>query len=301
MPIIQTKRGKIYTFTPEADGEVELTNPWDVNDPVLPVGYTRLAYLESTGTQCIRPYLAVQGLSIYTKFKPMLGGAAYALYQATAAEGIFAKASSTNTIDENHLHYDTAITTSEGQVGCVMYNKPVGSITEGEVNVQDKYVLLKVGETVLKKPINISVEFTYPNAEIALFCQNTVYREAIWGEQAQFRAIKTQLFEFRAWYEKDSLARNFIPAVDAVGKPCLYDLVTKQPFYNFKTSTTDFIAGIDTLKQLYYLLVNLPDLTGQADPGELTIRLAENLQTDELRALIDARGEAKNWEISEAV
>lgn len=32
--------------------------------------------------------------------------------------------------------------------------------------------------------------------------------------------------------ESDNIVRNFIPALDPTGRPCMYDTVTKQPFYN---------------------------------------------------------------------
>lgn len=37
------------------------------------------------------------------------------------------------------------------------------------------------------------------------------------------------------------LARNFIPALDPTGRPCMFDLVTRRPFYN--QGTGEFIYG----------------------------------------------------------
>lgn len=39
----------------------------------------------------------------------------------------------------------------------------------------------------------------------------------------------------------NELVRNFIPALDSQGKPCMYDTVTQQSFYN--QGTGEFIAG----------------------------------------------------------
>lgn len=94
---------------------------------------------------------------------------------------------------------------------------------------------------------------------------------------------------------------DYIPCVDPSGRPCFYDLVSKRPKYCSTYNTLgDYYAGIESRKQLYSLLAKLPDKTGQDVPGELTIRLAAALQTDELRALIDEKAADKNWEITEA-
>lgn len=90
---------------------------------------------------------------------------------------------------------------------------------------------------------------------------------------------------------------DFVPSLDVTGRPCMYNRASNKPYYN--TGSGEFIAGVETLKQLYSLLDKLPDKAGQ-ETGVLTIRLDAALQTDELRAMIDERGEAKNWEITEA-
>lgn len=42
-------------------------------------------------------------------------------------------------------------------------------------------------------------------------------------------------------YENSIEVCNFIPALDSQGKPCMYDTVTKQSFYN--QGSGEFIAG----------------------------------------------------------
>ena len=54
----------------------------------------------------------------------------------------------------------------------------------------------------------------------------------------------------RAWCD-DMLTRDYIPAIDTFGKPCMYDAVTKQPFYNlgkgdfgYETTNGNYVAPI---------------------------------------------------------
>lgn len=131
------------------------------------------------------------------------------------------------------------------------------------------------------------VPMSWPNAAESLTC---------FGQLRYIRPFVGRKKYFKFWMNGE-LKRHVIPALAKTGRPCMYDLVSKQTFYN--AGTLEFIAGVDTLAQLYSLLAKLPDLTGQ-EQKTLTIRLDASLQTDELRAMIDERGEAKNWEITEA-
>ena len=38
-------------------------------------------------------------------------------------------------------------------------------------------------------------------------------------------------------YHQDSLVRDFVPCLDANGKPCMYDFVSRKPFYNKGTGS----------------------------------------------------------------
>lgn len=96
--------------------------------------------------------------------------------------------------------------------------------------------------------------------------------------------------------EGKKIVRNFIPALDSAGVPCMFDTVTRQTFHN--SGSGAFIAGVDTQSQLNQLLCNLPDLSGQP-VGTLTVRLADDLQTAVNRTAMDAML-SKNWEITEA-
>ena len=84
----------------------------------------------------------------------------------------------------------------------------------------------------------------------------------------------------------ETLVRDFIPALDPHGFPCMYDKATKQPFYN--SGTGSFIAGF-TIPQARKL-GKLP-----ATGGTLTISLPSNWQEDEGVVNALATAEANGW------
>ena len=76
----------------------------------------------------------------------------------------------------------------------------------------------------------------------------------------------------------------------------MFDTVSRKPFFN--SGTGAFIVGIGNQGQLDAMLRKLPDRTGQ-NVGTLQVRLADELQTPENEAKLDAML-AKNWEITQA-
>ena len=76
-------------------------------------------------------------------------------------------------------------------------------------------------------------------------------------------------FVGRVYYMKLSSVtgkRAYVPALDPTGTPCMFDLVTKKPFYNAATTGSGFIAGLTTKQAIS--LANLP-----ATGGSLTVSL----------------------------
>ena len=82
---------------------------------------------------------------------------------------------------------------------------------------------------------------------------------------------------------------NFTPAIAPNGKPCMFDKVSKNPFYN--SGTGEFVVGM-TLAQARKL-GKLP-----AGGGTLTVSLPSNYGEDESFANAKAEAEAKGWEIT---
>lgn len=73
----------------------------------------------------------------------------------------------------------------------------------------------------------------------------------------------------------EELTHSLIPALDPAGEPCTFDTVTNQPFYN--AGTGHFRIGIATLQQVREL--QLPDNTGNA-VRTLYVSLPQEARTD---------------------
>ena len=84
-----------------------------------------------------------------------------------------------------------------------------------------------------------------------------------------------------------SLVGDYQPALDHTGTPCMFDLVTRKPFYN--DGTGSFIVGL-TLSQAAQLGRKLPS-TG----GTLTVSLPEGYDLEERVINSLAEAEAKGW------
>ncbi len=254
----------------------------------LPDGYTRLEYLESTGTQYIDTLYYVQIGDVirftsqyiyYTNggnnFEPYLIGN----YSGVNRYILYTVRHKVPSVDGWLVVGDKS----------ALFYHPDGIGGGDKINVEwSDAGVRENGKFVTLGTFN-RLETTGEEVSIALFSRHikdgsfsTVCAKArIWGVNIKNREV-AQL--------------QFVPALDPTGAPCMYDTVSKKPYYNIGTGA--FIAGVETQVQLNNLLYKLPDRTGEA-VGTLTVRLADELQTPENEARLDAML-AKNWEISQA-
>lgn len=246
---------------------------------VLPAGYTRLEYLESDGTQWVD-----------TEFFPTTSENFQASLVVFAKDGSrFAQGAScaflaaywVTPIDDgwrisgNAPNNDFMVPL---QTKVKIYLRP------DEVSFLDKKLQLSTSYLPVRSEIPSSPE---NGLSVKLFAYAN-------GVSYQKQWLKGYIYEFQAQYA-DKKTR-MIPALDKIGAPCFYCLARKIAFYNKGTGA--LIAGLETQKQLDAMLRKLPDRTG-LDVGTLQVRLADELQTPENEAKLDAML-AKNWEISQA-
>lgn len=186
-----------------------------VNKSKLPSGYTELEYLESTGTQYIDTNILSNndsGCEMCFQFTNIrnvqfaigsleLGISRFLpLFVDTQPKRAFYY---TNTIDLQRKFYANEVDTD---IHFVKYNcDGSGSIIFDDINCGD---VEEMGNSI--------------NATIYLFARN--YRGA--DCLARVKMYKCII------YEKGRKISNFIPALDASSKPCMYDTVSKQTFYN---------------------------------------------------------------------
>lgn len=94
---------------------------------------------------------------------------------------------------------------------------------------------------------------------------------------------------------RGKVERDFIPVLDPAGIPCMFDLVSLQPFYNQATGS-DFIVGL-TMKQA----LNLANLPVPTTSNTLTISLPKEASLVQYNQKVEAALEAaaeKGWNIA---
>lgn len=91
--------------------------------------------------------------------------------------------------------------------------------------------------------------------------------------------------------ERDSVVNSFVAAIDKQGVPCMFDKVTKTPFYNKGSGA--FIVGL-TLNQALKL-ADLPD-----GGGALSVSLPSNYLEDENVTNAITVANTKGWDITVA-
>lgn len=194
----------------------------------LPKGYTRLNYLESTGTQ----YINMGITPYYVENKQLI-------------------------VDYKILNDFTENVVLFGASNGIYFCQLVASINFDKVSLQwsnvgdDIYRNLYMNKDNIRHKINIdglNKKIVYDNIvyELNRHTTNsppTTRNFYLFGRN--YNNIADRLIFARIYEVKikngDELYRNFVPALNTAKKPCLYDTVSKQPFYN--QGTGEFLYG----------------------------------------------------------
>lgn len=91
----------------------------------------------------------------------------------------------------------------------------------------------------------------------------------------------------------DSVVANFIPAIDPMGRPCMYDTISKQAYPN--KGSGRFIAGVSGVGALANILLALPHR--ETEGSILDVRLPDGVNQEEADRICELAGTVKNWQI----
>lgn len=183
----------------------------------LPSGYRQVEYLESTGTQYIdMGVVGTRNTKIYSRYKhttSMQRSYIFGGCQVWNANTIYA---GYNDIWHGLIVLFTKATTTNNIV-----------ITNYNTAKEHELVIDKTNVTLDDVIYNYSTppsdeDFTTP-VNLYLYCMNS--------NGTMYYVSKIQIYSCKI-YENDILVRDFIPCLDNNQRPCMYDLITKQPFYN---------------------------------------------------------------------
>lgn len=175
----------------------------------LPSGFTRIEFIESTGTQWIKT------------------GIKQARFEHDIAFS--------NTTNRDLMGNSV----SGGQYWGANTGKTYYEFAGADINLNPTIRRIVTYNNLDSKAISLSADGithinarTYPNIPT----EYTVLAIA----RTQY-VCNAKLYGFRAYDESDNLLADYIPALDKQGRPCMYDTVSKQPKYS--DGTGEFSAG----------------------------------------------------------
>ena len=182
---------------------------------ILPAGYTRLEYLESTGSQYIDTgCTANQDTTIKTRWQFVEEpGYAGAIFTQLGDPPRFAAIYRDN-LNRSRFDYGTRMNYATG----IIYN--IGQVYDIEKRGRYNYV------------------------DGVLVCTNQTtepFESSRIGISAAGASLSSKFRLYSFEMENDGVMKlNLIPALDSTGAPCLFDTVSRKPFYN--AGTGDFVT-----------------------------------------------------------
>lgn len=247
----------------------------------LPSGYTRIDFLEATGTQYITTDVYATGsMKFELEFLTKDFGGLSVLY------GVFKSGEHSCFYNNYNLGY--------GHAGRFIYGPtyyyPV--FKTGQFQVDTRYKLVVDGHEVYRNGDKMryrlgsgsTIVDSIEPLDFVTSLPISVFAHT--GALSRNSGIK-RMYYFRA-SDNGVMKLNFIPAIDDKGKPCMFDLVTQQPYYNLGTGE-DFKAGLKSMSHALQLC--LPE-TG----GTITLSLPTNDTIEYYEEKIRANN--PNWTIS---
>ena len=191
----------------------------------LPSGYTQVEYIQNTVTAFKRYYfdtgvIATQNTVVEAKY------AAKLLHQY--GYFLFGSRASSNT-----ARFACYLDSLSGGRNIFAYGDGSGGPDVGILNDQiiickyssDGVVKMDENGNVLKTAaVSTSNDFTTSHSLLLCQCWSD-------GGVSQNRDFMGNIY-YAKIYDGENLVRDFLPSLDADGKPCFYDLVGRKPYYN---------------------------------------------------------------------
>lgn len=202
-------------------------------DNGLPVGYTEVEYLESTGKQYI-------DTGIYFDENTRIAFKSRLIYQAKGYPAVYGARIGSRNNDFQLYYNDSNVGGTPTSIvfrnGSNQYQ--INASALGITDFIEKDIEVKTTQTnLIVNGYTTSVVYT---------AHRTPYPVVLFGQRgsnsmnvSNFGSQRIYYFKI---YDNDTLIRDFIPCIDPLGVPCMYDLVSKKAYYNQGTGD-DFIVG----------------------------------------------------------
>lgn len=178
----------------------------------LPAGYRRCKYLESSGTQYIDTGVTID--EEYMNIKVKYDVVSYTLCGALGSFNPQTFDGFSFWSENNHIKLLV------GRVNHINIPDNSKSIYDFHIVAQEKRYSISYNEDVVSGEYRGSV---ISGKTIYLFSNNNgIYKYN----------PKLKMYRFSVTKSSGKKAMNVVPALDPSGRPCMFDMVSKQPFYN---------------------------------------------------------------------
>lgn len=188
----------------------------------LPEGYTRVRYLEGDGGQYIDTGIYPDEAMVYE-----------VKYYTENASSTIAVFGGRRSFTSQNYSFWARVGSNRARAICGSGDASLNrEVTDANlfghiVNVVLTQDNVKINDTVYDFPERPSSVLGQSNGKLLLFnSTNSV--------NVMANALIGRIYKFRVTKGEDVLL-NYIPCLDASGKPCMFDTVTQQPFYNSGT------------------------------------------------------------------
>lgn len=176
---------------------------------VLPAGYVKLSYIQSTGTQYVNSnFKPNQNTRVVIDFEYIGGDVVFGAYDANGANGFGLQAAS----NKWYTYYGTSSAYSDTTV---------------EANTRLVADVNKNVATLNGSPLRTATYNTFSGANPIII--SGLYNASVVGFLISLKIYSCQI------YDNDTLARDYIPCINPSGVVGLYDTVGKQFYGNSGT------------------------------------------------------------------
>ena len=179
----------------------------------LPIGYKRCKYLECSGKQYIKTNVSTSS-NIYVKV-------IFSFPQKTCA--LFCGRSNSEYSNTVFLYDNNSIRFDYSEIG---YNIGVVNLIEP---IKKNVCEIRRTNNTIESYFND----TFFQRHYVITEYESMYPIWIMSDENHKYNYDGKIYEFTL--NNNIISQNFIPALDPSGKPCMYDTVTEQPFYNSGT------------------------------------------------------------------
>ena len=187
----------------------------------LPEGYTAVDYLQSSGTQWINTEITPsQDTKVIIKF----------MVNEWGYSSLIGSRTNSDSNDQFTTYFDAELGgrflfRMDGMSSSITYiGFKLHTIYTAELSGTKMEFMLEGGTISFTSGVTIS-DFS-STVPMLLFKAKNVSGSGLNGKVYSCKI-----------YHQDSLVRDFQPCLDADGKPCMYDFVSRKPFYNVGTGS----------------------------------------------------------------